>query len=194
MSKPRLIDFTKPNTFIAGLTKYITRGDLLDIGAGRGRHSLFFASKGFNVTAVEPDPQQCQEMSTLARAMGLPIKVVENTVADFSTNKQFDAVVCSMVLHFLPFKEINQAIGVMLNLTKAGGFHAVSAYTNLNKPDFLRAGSYGEEKYLFKPGELRQFYDGWKILEYLEDWTKPAIVKVGDVPQSWHKVSLFARK
>lgn len=187
--KPIIVDRNQPNKFITRLINYVPSGDLLDLGAGPGRHSAFAAKHGFDVTAVEPDAKLCGVLREISG-----IEVIEADMASYHPGKQFDVVICAMVLHFLSKAEVDQAIGFMHQTTKPGGINVISAYTNQNATDFMATNPYGDHGYLLKPGELKSCYEGWEILEYEEDWTPLGIVKEGDTPQSFHKVNMIARK
>lgn len=187
--RPIIVDPTQPNEFITHFVEYVLNGDLLDLGAGHGRHSVFASKHGFNVTAVEPDEDLCAELNQIPG-----IIVVNSDIASFHPDSQFDVIICAMVLHFLDEHGVEQAIKLMQEFTAFGGVNVISAYTNQNKADFMKDNPYGHHGYLLKPGELRSYYDGWEILEYEEAWTPPGIVNQDDAPKSFHKVNMIARK
>lgn len=187
--QPVIIDPTQPNEFITHFTKYVPSGDLLDLGAGPGRHAAFAAQHGFKVVAVEPDEQLCGILADIP-----DIEVINADIASYQPGKEFDVIICAMVLHFLSKDEVDQAIKLMQETTTPGGINVISAYTDQNTADFMANNPYGDHGYLLKPGELRSYYKDWELLEYEEDWTPPGIVKEGDTPRSFHKVNMIARK
>ena len=194
MKKPITVDRTQPNSYITALTKYLHSGSLLDLGAGHGRHAIYFAQEGFVVTAAEPLPEHCDEIIKKAKIAELDIQVVQSDIGTFFAETQFDAVVCAMVLHFLDHSEVKHAIAKMQALTAAHGYNVISAYTDKNTGDFMKGNPYGSEKYLLRPGELKEQYAGWEIVEYSEAWTPPGIINPDDIPTSYHKVNMIARK
>ena len=189
LMKPIVIDPTQPNEFITNLISYALQGDILDLGAGHGRHTIFAAQHGFDVTAVEPDEELYDELKQIPN-----INVVKSDIASYHPDRQFDVIICAMVLHFLSKDEVDEAIKLMQETTKSGGINVISAYTDQNTADFMANNPYGDHGYLLKPDELRSFYEDWALLEYEEAWTPPGIVKQGDVPKSFHKVNMIARK
>lgn len=187
--KPVIVDRTQPNEFIKRFVKYVPSGDLLDLGAGHGRHAKFASEHGFDVTVVEPDNELCAILEKIP-----DIKLIKSDLASYHPDSQFDVIICAMVLHFLSKDEVDQAIKLMQETTKPGGINVISAYTDQNTADFMADNPYGNHGYLLKPGELKACYEGWEILEYEEDWTSPGIVSEGDTPRSFHKVNMIARK
>lgn len=187
--RPVIVDPNQPNEFITRFVNYVSSGDLLDLGAGHGRHAGFASEHGFNVAAVEPDNELCAILDKIP-----DIKVIQSDIASYHPDKDFDVIICAMVLHFLKKEEIDQAIQLMQQTTKPGGINVVSAYTDQNTSDFMADNPYGDHGYLLKPGELKVYYEGWELLEYEEDWTPLGIVNERDIPQSFHKVNMIARK
>ena len=194
MTKRIVVDRTQPNLYITGLTKYKNAGALLDMGAGHGRHAIYFAQQGFEVIAVEPDAKYCEEIIKKANDANLQITVIKKSFDDYSRDNGFDVIVCAMVLHFLNYSELLNAVEKMQSLTKNGGLNVISAYTDKNTGNFMQGNPYGSEKYLLKQNELKELYKGWKLLEYSEAWTELGIVNPEDTPTRYHKVNMIAQK
>ena len=51
----------------------VPAGKALDMGCGQGRNALFLGLKGFDVTAVDNNPQAVQNVNELARMEGLDV-------------------------------------------------------------------------------------------------------------------------
>lgn len=194
MAKPKIIDRTQPNPHITALTKYKNMGKLLDIGAGHGRHAIYFAQQGFDVTAIEPDLELINIIKQKIRKNNLKLNILQADIKSLPLLTSYDIIVCAMVLHFLNHKDMLFAVNKIQDLTLENGLNVISAYTDQNKSDFMKDNPHGRDKYLFKPNELKQLYRDWEILEYSEEWTEPGVVKAGDTPSSYHKVNMLARK
>ena len=110
---------------------------VLDIAAGRGRHSVFFASRGCRVVAVDRDPEA---LAALSGVVG-----VETIARDLETGEwpfaaeRFDVVVVTNYLHRALLAELVGAVadnGLLLYETFAVGNEA---YGRPSNPDFLLA-------------------------------------------------------
>ena len=168
------------------ITDYIHAGSVLDLGAGNGRHAFYFAERSFDVVAVESDAQKLEKLREENASQTNKIAIVASDINSYAADRQFDVVVCSMVLHFLAVGNVASMIEKMQSWTKAGGYNVVTAYTDKNKA--------GKRPYLFKHNELQEFYRDWEILSYREGLT-PWMLKPGEtVPRRNQAVYLMARK
>ena len=47
-----------PSEWVRRWAELVTRGPVLDLAAGSGRHSILFAERGFEVRAVDREPRE----------------------------------------------------------------------------------------------------------------------------------------
>jgi len=91
-------------TSIRYLEEYLQKGDrIVDIGAGPGRYSLYFKSKGYDVTAVE----YVRPNIGMLKAKDKDIRVVEASATDLSMfeDNEFDVAIMFGPLYHLYRKE-----------------------------------------------------------------------------------------
>jgi len=119
--------------------EYIKSGKVIEFGAGEGRNSLFLASRGFQVVAVD-------------------ISQVEFT-------DSYDLMVCIFTLHHLMRDQAIKFIGGMKQETMLGGFNLITSFTK--NGDFYRKDPTTDKFYL-NENELKDLYQSWEILTYFE--------------------------
>tara|TARA_B100001540_G_scaffold247448_1_gene222857 strand:- start:811 stop:1641 length:831 start_codon:yes stop_codon:yes gene_type:complete len=77
--------------------KYISGNTILEIGVGAGQSIYWFEKKGFDVTGIEPDKRNVSMINKILKKG----KVIESSVEDFSSEKNFDVIWMSHVLEHL---------------------------------------------------------------------------------------------
>jgi 2-polyprenyl-3-methyl-5-hydroxy-6-metoxy-1,4-benzoquinol methylase len=156
-----LIDVTKPQPYVAAVLQYISKGTVLDIGAGWGRNARFFADHGFSVTAVDHSPEAVAQLASYHTRAGRSITAICADIRAFTSGATYDVVLCTMVLHFLRSRtEVAEAVGRIQAMTKPGGLNVISLFTDRN-PRGLRP-------YLASKNELRDYYASWKLIDAYE--------------------------
>ena len=124
-----------PSRWVARFAPLVARGGrVLDVASGRGRHALFFASRGCRVVAVDRDAAALEHIAGVCRV-----------VADLESAAwpaqlgSFDAIVVTNYLHrplFSPMLASLADDGVLIYETFAQGNERYGKPAN---PDFLLA-------------------------------------------------------
>lgn len=180
------IEINEPRKIVYDILKYKKSGNVLDLGAGLGRHSLFLAYKGFRVVAVELQKNKLEKLQENAKKLGVTIKTIQADIGDFQSKETYDVIIATMTLHFLPARKVPTTIKRMQKATNSGGLNVITAYTSEN-PAGLRL-------YLFKKDELKNYYNGWELLQYKE-FLGPKIENRKDGgPDRRYNVQMIARK
>lgn len=84
-------------TSISYIDKYLKEGmKILDIGAGTGAYSIYYASKGYDVTAVEPVERNLEVIKAKALDKNLKINIQQGNALDLSNlpAESFDVILC----------------------------------------------------------------------------------------------------
>ena len=86
---------TEPNEFLVSRSgDFLTGGKLLCLGDGEGRNSVFLASQGFAVTALDLSAAGLEKARKLAAARGVSIKTLVADLNDFELGDQaWDGIV-----------------------------------------------------------------------------------------------------
>ncbi len=145
---------------IRSILKFKKSGSVLDMGSGNGRHSLFFAKKGFKVTALDNDKILLSDIKKTAKEKDLTITTKYCDIKKYQPSRNFDVIIASMSLHFLEKPQVIKAIQMMKNHTKIGGINYISNFTDKHP--------IGTRPYLMKKNELKSYYDDWSVLTYEE--------------------------
>lgn len=180
-------DTRKQEPLVEELTKYLTSGQALDMGAGyTGRDAFYLAGKGLKTIAAEIDDECIIELNRRNSIASSPLAIIKADLLTYQPEQLFDAVVCNMVLHFLKADQVPVAIQNLQEWTKPGGFNVVMAYTTDNPP--------GKRPYLFKPNELFNYYKNWQKIFYAEEPTPWFHIKGESKPRRNEAVYLLAQK
>jgi tellurite methyltransferase len=155
--------FGTPSAEVVELSATMDRGArVLDLGCGDGRHALYLARRGCNVTAIDISATGVNKLTRLAGSGRLPVRAELADMRDYVIDGDYDLVIAHGCLHLVPRPEWMKLIPRMKNHTRPGGYNVVAVFTDaLPSPDDLRAIHVG----LFREGELFEQYIGWEIHE-----------------------------
>ena len=156
----------KPERVAADVLKYRDSGIVLELGAGEGRNSLYLASKGFDVTAVDLSEVGVEKIRKTATSRDISLKTEVADIREYEIGGTFDVLISTFVLHHLSREEALRVIKMMQEHTSLDGLNAVALFTK--EGDFFKEDPATSNFYL-ELGELKMLYDGWGILEYSEE-------------------------
>lgn len=80
-------------------TDYPKRGTVLDLGCGQGRDSIFLASLGYQVTAVDNSKIGVTQMIKKSKKQKLNVKSIVADIINLKLNEKFDTILFDMLLH-----------------------------------------------------------------------------------------------
>ncbi len=156
---------------------------VLDLGCGAGRHTLFLAKDGFQVTGLDVSETALKELQTRVDKANLKnVALVKHEMLELPfVDEYFDAVVSTNVLHHGTAAEIKQTLGELFRIMKEG---AAGFIITLSKQDFrygdgekIGPDTYrfteGDEKgivhHFFDEKELRFFFNRFEIVTLNEE-------------------------
>ena len=142
-----------------------SNANVLDVGCGEGRNSVFMAKLGNRVDAFDISAAGIEKARWIAEMEKVSIRFFVCDLADFVFEKPYDIILSHGVLH-LPYKETRDSfIRRMQENTTPGGINVIGIFTNRlpatpdNAP-FTHS--------LFDVGELPAKYTGWELLYHAE--------------------------
>jgi SAM-dependent methyltransferase len=145
----------EPLPLFVHLAHELKPGRFLDLACGTGRHAIFLAERGWQVTAVDASGVGIELAKEIARARGVE---VDWRVADLERGEfeiEPEAYHLIGVFYYLQrnlFAQIRA--GVKSGGTVVAAIHMIDESSNAQpmNPDFL-----------LQPGELRAEFSGWEI-------------------------------
>ena len=141
-------------------------GKTLDLGSGRGRNSFFLAQLGYDVTAMDINPQHIQAIEDVKAAAGISnIRTQVYDINQHALQDDYDIIISTVVLMFLKRENIAAIIADMQAHTRPDGYNLIVCPVETeNMP-------YDELPFdcFLKPGELSGYYADWDILKYNEN-------------------------
>ena len=115
------IEFITTTNYIE---KYLKPGDrILEIGAGTGAYSLYYANKGYKVDAIELSKSNVEVFKSKI-TKDLDVNVIQGNAVDLSVYKDntFDITLClGPLYHLFKEEETTLAIKEAIRVTKPGG-------------------------------------------------------------------------
>lgn len=134
--------------------------EVLDMAVGEGRHALYLAERDMSVTGVDILKDRLGQIREKAQE-DWQIELIEKNALEFDTDRQFDLVLCTGLIHFFEEEDVKQMIEKMKRLTKEGGYNLIAARMDQNRR--------GSLLHLLDKEELKEYYqDDWEIIEYQE--------------------------
>jgi len=96
--------------------------DIIDLGCGVGRHALYFAKAGFNVTAVDSAPEALSVLRQQVTGKKAEIKVIEGDYTqDLFPGESFDFILSCNVLYHGYMETFREAIRLIHGWLRPGG-------------------------------------------------------------------------
>jgi SAM-dependent methyltransferase len=141
-------DIVAPSAWVARWAPLMTRGRVLDLACGGGRHARHLAGLGHEVTAIDREPQSLES-----------IRFVRADLEDGSPwplpGEQFQGIVVANYLHRPLFPLIERALA-------SGGVLIYETFMRGNE----RFGKPSNPAYLLQPGELWRAFAGLHIIAF----------------------------
>lgn len=168
-----------PSDLLKRWIERVPPGPALDLGAGYGMTSHWLAENGFQVDAVEVDPERFRTLATSCQH-GNP-RPHHADIAHFEMPREhYTLVLAQAVLHFLTPEQIDRVAPRIIDTLLPGGFLIAEVLTTDDpQHEALRRGGAGEMGphtfnlpesdgviKFFEPGELKAHFSPLELLEY----------------------------
>jgi len=152
-------------------------GKLLDLGAGQGQDSRYFAKLGYDVISTDISDLALKLSKDDADKEGLNVKFIELDIADklpFEDNS-FDVVYSHLALHYFTDKKTREVFQEIFRVLKPQGTVA-SLFNTIEYPEIkdLSYESLEKDYYKSPEGLLKRYFS----VNYLEDVTGKLFVPI----------------
>lgn len=151
---------SEPSRLLERVARERKPGRALDIACGAGRHAIFLAKHGWDVTAVDSSSVGIEHLRERARTSGVIVNahIADLERSEFQIEGEAYDLIC--VFYYLQrdlFPKLCE--GLRPGGTLVAAIHMVDESPDIKpmNPDFL-----------LQPGELRGFFRGWTIEHYHE--------------------------
>lgn len=163
--------------------------DILDVGCGEGRNSIFLAEQGHHVDAFDISEAGISKAKYLADLKKVSVNFHAQDLGELEFSKNYDIILSHGVLHLLE-KNVRDAFIIKAQEhTKIGGYNVIGIFTNRlpATPDNAPF-----TKSLFDVGELPEMYNDWQIIHHLEGTIRDT--HPGDIHHEHAFETIIARK
>ena len=150
----------RPHPLVVEFASKLVPGRALDIACGVGRHALWLAERGWQVTAVDYSRVAIEMLRQRSAKKGVEIN---SCVADLEQHEfviepgSYDLIVICNYLQRDLFPSIK--VGIRTRGTVIAVIPMVDAGPNIKRMN---------PAYLLSPGELRAEFDGWELIRDFE--------------------------
>jgi 2-polyprenyl-3-methyl-5-hydroxy-6-metoxy-1,4-benzoquinol methylase len=156
-------------------------GNGLDLGSGSGKNSLYLASKGLQVQAVDISRRALNLLKEQAQIQDLSVRTFKQDMLQFPIEEnRYQVILCLWSLMFLEPQKTQELAARIVNGLFPGGLLFCSVFTTAD-PSYLSAEKIlkrvserlFETKnrgclYFFAPGELGQLFSDLQVIFYAE--------------------------
>lgn len=156
----------KPAEIVVTAIEHCKHGKALEIGAGEGRNSLFLASEGFQVTAVDLSEVGINKLKSKLEENNLSAETIVSDINKFDFQTDYDLIISTVTLFHLTEEKALDLIDKIKFHTTEDGLNVLTTFTEESEFYTLK---HGENEFYFKPNQLKELYSDWEIVKYEEE-------------------------
>ena len=161
------------------------KGRALDLGAGAGRDTRYLLEQGFEVTAVDAEPQAVALLGALAQSR---LRVVHSSFEDFAFETEtYDLISAQFALPFMPRDHFAGVFARLKAALAPGGIFAgqfFGVHDELNTPE--------RDMAFLTLAEVEALLGDLETIELNEEDADGH--KADGTPKHWHVFHILARK
>ena len=174
----------KPDPLAKKALRFCKGTRLLDVGCGEGADSVFFATKGFEVTAFDKNRLYLKRFRAYCKDQKITnITILERSAVTYRYPRSaYDMINCILVICCMKKSEFEELVHPLKRALKPGGIIVMSSrnyldpelndYLNTEKQiepnTFRKTGDCSRFVYFIEKNRLRELFDNFAILHYYE--------------------------
>ena len=172
---------------------------VLDLGCGKGRHSLFLAELGFHVTAVDLSPEGIEQLLAAAKQKNLDTSII-TLVCDMLSlpfeNESFDCVLGFHSLYHTDYAGLKAVIAKITGILKESGQLYIT-FNSKDNPSMQDSSNIVVDEYTvirdkgLEKGISHTFLGYNDIVELLADYNILKIQQIQDYFESQTSIHFF---
>ena len=156
-----------PHSEFINAIKVISPCKTLDLGAGKGRHSLYLSLLDFDVTSIDYNAEFLHKLTDISIKEQLDINIINHDIVKANIKGSYDFIFSTDVFMYLNPTRIQSIITNIKQHTHLNGYNLIVSALNATK--------HGRPlmplPFTFIEGELKEYYKDWKIISYSENIT-----------------------
>lgn len=154
-----------PHSEVVDACAHMTPCDALDMGCSNGRNALYLSQQGFNVTAVDSNPNAIQMLQSIVAQEGIGnIDPRVHDINQAALDADYGFIACTVTLMFLDPGRVEAVLADMQAQTLPGGSNLIVCAMDTDAHPCPIG-----FPFTMKEGQLGTIYRGWDMLEYNED-------------------------
>ena len=141
-----------------------TKGrQLIDIGSGEGRDSIYFAKCGFTVDSLEISIPGIEKIKHYSKLENCTVNTIHANLMGFEFSDFYDVIYSMGSLQFLPLDQRRNHFEKYKHYTNIGGYNAHLVF--VDKPFIAIAPDWEKNEFFYWSGELAGYYHDWEIIQ-----------------------------
>lgn len=160
-----------------GIEKYQSKNNyskVLDLGCGNGRHLIFFAEQGFDVTGIDISREAIEIAGAWINKKGLNAELIVGDVKSLPFDENsFDLIISYGVLDHIPFSDAVVAIDEIKRVLSNNGMLFLTLRSTTDS-EFGRGEKVGKNTYVlekgYEKGIIQHYFDFDEIKDLFEDF------------------------
>lgn len=154
-----------PHSEVVNACQLIEPCDALEMGCSNGRNALYLGQLGFNVTAVDTNPNALHMLQSIIDQEGITNitpRLYDINRAELDADYGF--IACTVTLMFLDPSRVDAVIADMQEHTLPGGYNLIVCAMDTDAYP-CPVGF----PFTCREGQLSSAYQGWELVKYNED-------------------------